>query len=162
MRGGNNLSKACCFLGHRTICENEELKTQLYELIEKMIKEENVKTFIFGSKSQFNSLCYDLVSKMKEKYPDIKRVYVRGEYPIITYDYKEYLLKSYEETYYPEKLIGATRSVYIKRNYEMIDQSKFCVFYYDKDYSPKGRNSGTKIALDYAMKKNKIIYLFQP
>ena len=42
----------------------------------------------------------------------------------------------------------------------MIDRSSFCVFYYDETYIPKGRKSGTKIALDYAIKHKKVIFQF--
>lgn len=152
--------KTCCFFGHRTINETEELKARLVEIIEKLIADENVDTFLFGSKSRFDSLCLELVTQIKEKYPRIKRVYVRAEYPFIDDDYKEYLLKNYEHTYYPEKLLGATKSVYVKRNYEMIDKSRFCIAYYDEKNLPKNRRSGTKIALDYALKNNKIVYRF--
>ncbi|MBQ8869557.1 MAG: DUF1273 family protein [Oscillospiraceae bacterium] len=152
--------KTCCFFGHRTIDETEELKEQLCEIIEKLIVEERVDTFMFGSKSRFNDLCYELVTKIKEKYPHIKRVYVRAEYPFISDDYKEYLLKNYEYTYYPEKLLGATKSVYVKRNYEMIDNSHFCIVYYEERNLPTTRKSGTKVALEYALKHNKTIYRF--
>ena len=150
----------CSFLGHREICETQELKLQLYNVIEMLIRDKEVDTFLFGSKSRFNSLCYKLVTEMKEKYPHIKRIYVRAEFPVISDSYKAYLLENYEETYYPAKAIGAGRSVYIKRNYKMIDDSQFCVFYCEEEYEPTGRKSGTKIALEYAEKHNKTIYKF--
>ncbi len=149
----------CCFIGHRAIFETEQLKTQLCEIIEKLIVNENVDTFLFGSKSRFNSLCLELVTQIKEKYPHIKRVYMRAEYPYINEQYKNYLLENYEDTYYPEKIIGAGRVAYIERNYEMINNSHFCIFYYDKEIAPIIRNSGTKIALDYAIKQQKKIIL---
>ena len=153
----------CCFFGHRTINETEELKERLCEIIEKLIMEEKVDTFLFGSKSRFNSLCLDLVTEIKEKYPHIKRVYVRAEYPYISEDYKNYLLKSYEDTYYPEHIIGSGRAAYVERNCEMINKSHFCVVYYDEPHSPTTRKSGTKIALDYAVKQGKqIINAVQP
>ncbi len=147
----------CCFVGHRTINETEGLKAELRGIIERLIVDENVDTFLFGSKSRFNSLCLELVTGMKEKYPHIKRIYVRAEFPIIGDSYKAYLLESYEDTYYPEKLIGAGRAVYVKRNCEMIDKSRFCVVYYDEKNVPTTRKSGTKIALDYAVKRGKEI-----
>lgn len=150
----------CCFFGHREICEDERLKTQLCNTIKKLIIEENVDTFLFGSKSRFNTLCYELVTKIKDEYPSIKRVYVRAEYPIITDSYKAYLLSNYEYTYYPKKIIGATRAVYVKRNYEMIDNSRFCIVYFDEANSPKNRKSGTKSALEHAKKQKKIIHKF--
>lgn len=62
----------CCFIGHREITENEELKNRLTVLIEGLIKKEKVDTFLFGSKSRFNSLCYEQVTNIKKKYPHIK------------------------------------------------------------------------------------------
>ena len=149
--------KTCCFFGHRTINETEELKSKLIEVIEKLIVDENVDTFLFGSKSRFNSLCLELVTKIKEKYPHIKRIYVRAEYPDINEQYTNYLLESYEETYYPEHIRSAGKAAYVERNYEMINKSKFCIVYYDEPIAQTTRNSCTKIALDYAIKKGKQI-----
>lgn len=118
----------CCFFGHRTINETEELKSKIIETIEKLIVDENVNTFLFGSKSRFNSLCLELVTKIKEKYPHIKRIYIRAEYPDINEQYTNYLLESYEDTYYPEHIIGSGRAAYVERNYEMIDNSRFASF----------------------------------
>ncbi len=148
---------ACCFFGHRTINETEELKEKILEIIEKLIVENQVETFLFGSKSRFNSLCLEVVTEAKEKYPHIKRVYVRAEYPYISERYKNYLLESHEDTYYPEKIMNAGRATYVERNYEMIDNSQFCIVYYDEQNEPITRKSGTKIALDYAIKKSKNI-----
>lgn len=148
----------CCFWGHRQIEETEEMRNQVRDLIEMLILEENVDTFLFGSKSQFNSLCYELVTKAKERYPHIRRVYVRAEFPVISDSYRSYLINNYEDTYYPEKIIGAGKAVYVKRNYEMIDCSEFCVVHYRTDYMPVKRKSGTKLAVNYAVKKQKRIY----
>ena len=149
----------CCFFGHRTINETEKLKVKLYKTIESLVVNENVDTFLFGSKSRFDSLCLELVTKLKEKYSHIKRIYVRAEFPIISDNYKYYLLESYEDTYYPEKIIGSGRAAYVERNFEMINQSRFCVVYYDESYAPSKRKSGTKIALAYAIKHQKTILL---
>ncbi len=147
----------CCFFGHRTINETEEPKAKLIEIIEKLIIYEKVDTFLFGSKSRFNSLCFEVVTEIKEKYPHIKRVYVRAEYPYISEQYKNYLLENYEDTYYPEKIMNSGRASYVERNYEMIDNSHFCIVYYDEQGAPATRKSGTKIALDYAIKQCKKI-----
>ncbi len=153
-------NNTCCFFGHRTINETEELKAKLYKAIENLIVNENVDTFLFGSKSRFDSLCLELVTNLKEKYSHIKRVYVRAEFPVISDSYKDYLLESYEDTYYPENLIGAGKVAYVERNFEMINQSRFCVVYYNESYALSKRKSGTKIALDYANKHKKDILIF--
>lgn len=122
-------------------------------------------TFLFGSKSQFDNLCHTIVTELKEKYPHIKRVYVRAEIPYIDDSYRKYLLESYEDTYYPEKMIDVGKAAYVERNYEMIDNSRYCICYYDENYTPPRRKnsrwdlfdyqhkSGTKIAYEYAAKK---------
>ncbi len=153
------MNYACCFIGHREIEETEELKCKLSYIIEALIAEKNVDVFFFGSKSDFNNLCYDVVDELKEKYPHIKRIYARAEYPYINEDYKKYLLQFYEDTYYPESVLGANRAVYIKRNYSMINNSRYCIFYYNEKFAPTKRKSGTKIALDYAIYKEKNIIL---
>ena len=80
---------------------------------------------------------------------------MRAEYPCISEQYKSYLLESYEETYYPEQIIGSGRAAYVTRNYEMIEKSKFCIIYYNELSRLTDSKSGTKIAFDYALKKAK-------
>ncbi len=159
----------CCFFGHRRISDTEELRTKICETVERLIVDENIDTFLFGSKSQFDSLCHELVTKCKEKHPHIKRVFVRAEYPFIDENYRAFLLEDYEDTYYPEHMVNAGKASYIERNCEMIDKSSVCVIYYILDYAPARRRasrkdltdyqpkSGTKLAYEYANKKNLII-----
>ena len=92
-----------------------------------------------------------------KKHPHIKRIFVRAEYPYIDESYKEYLLERYEDTYFPKEVEAAGKASYVKRNCEMIENSRFCIVYYKEDYTPKGRKSGTKIALVYAEKKKKSV-----
>ncbi len=150
-------SRTCCFLGHRRITENEKLIEVLYAVIETMIRTDEVDTFLFGSKSRFNDLCLELVTDLKEKYPHIKRIYVRAEYPHISDEYEEYLLQIYDETYYPETIQRSGSAVYVERNCEMIDRSRYCIIYYDQQNMPVNRKSGTEIAFHYATKKGKRI-----
>lgn len=157
--------RTCSFFGHRKIAVTDEMKARLCREIENLIVNEGVNTFLFGSKSEFDNLCYDVVSDFKVKYPDIKRVYVRAAYADVDKSYTDYLLEYYEYTYFPEKIRGAGRASYVERNREMIVNSKFCVVYYDKNYLPPLQNgyrrrSGTAIAYDFALKnKNEIINL---
>ncbi len=61
----------------------------------------------------------------------------------------------------------AGKSSYIERNYQMIDSSSFCIFYYNKNYIPsiinnnskiiRSSKSGTKLAYQYAFRNNKNI-----
>ncbi len=134
-------NSTCCFVGHRQIDATDKLKEHLTEILKKLIIEENIDTFLFGSNSQFNDLCHCVISDLKKDFPYLKRIYVRAEFPFIDDDYKAYLLKRYEDTYYPQNIINAGKYVYVERNSEMIDKSRFCVFYYNKTYTPPPKNS---------------------
>ena len=161
--------KTCCFFGHRKIAGADELKERLYNIIEELITYNNVSVFLFGSRSDFDKLCLAVVTELKYKYPYIRRVYVREEFQYINDDYKAYLLKSYDDTYYPERISGSGRAAYVERNYIMIDSSDICVVYYNEDYQPPQRKnsrhdispyqpkSGTRIAYEYAQKKKKVV-----
>ena len=65
-------ARTCCFFGHRTITVTEELTKKLYEIIERLIVEDKVDTFLFGSKSRFDSLCCGIAAKIKKEYPHIR------------------------------------------------------------------------------------------
>lgn len=161
--------KTCCFFGHRKIDETEELKNNLYEIIENLIVDEKVDTFLFGSKSEFDRLCLKTITEMREKHSHIKRIYVRSAFQHIPDWYKDSLMESYEDTYYPEQIENSGRASYVERNQEMINQSKYCIVYYDENYLPPRRRnskrdlfdyqpkSGTAVAYDYAVKKKKEI-----
>ena len=161
--------KTCCFFGHRKLDETEELKNKLSEIIENLIVNEKVDTFFFGSKSQFDNLCHKIVTELKEKYPHIKRIYVRSAFQHIPDWYEDSLLQHYEDTYFPEHMDKAGKASYVERNQEMINKSDFCIVYYDENYAPPRRKnnkrdlldyqpkSGTKVALNYAIKKGTCI-----
>lgn len=51
------------FVGHRNIKFTKELKDRLSQILEKLIIEENADTFLFGSRSEFNDLCYKIVTE---------------------------------------------------------------------------------------------------
>ena len=158
----------CCFIGHRNIGKDNFKINELENIVENLILNCNVKTFLFGSKSKFDDLCYEVVTKLKEKYPHIVRIYVRAEFPFIHESYYRYLLTFYEKTYFPEKILNAGRLRYVERNFEMINNSNYVVFYCKKDYvSPKFKNikncvslhkskSGTHLAYEYAKKQKTI------
>ena len=160
--------KACCFFGHRKINETPELIERITKEIEFLITENEVSVFYFGSKSRFDDLCHKVTTELKEKYPHIKRVYVRSAFQLIPDWYENSLLEHYEDTYFPEHIENAGKASYVERNQEMINKSDFCVVYYDENYAPPRRNSrrdltdyqpksGTRLAYDYAVKKGKEI-----
>ena len=163
------LYKSCCFIGHRKINEAEEIKNNLRKVIKTLIEVEMVDSFYFGSKSQFDDLCYKIVTDVKREYSHIKRIYVRSSFQDVPDWYEKDLLNYYEYTYFPEHIKKAGRASYVERNQEMINKSDFCVVYYDENYLPPRRKnsrrdltdyqpkSGTAVAYNYAIKKEKKI-----
>lgn len=177
-------NKTCCFIGHREIKITEELKKEICGYIENLIVKENVKVFLFGSKSEFDYLCLKIVTELKEKYKDIKRVEYtcksenvileseREKWERIYSDLekREVYLLGVEEEYEHERKYTAGKAAYVERNEAMIDDSDYCIFYYNENYVPlqskdKGiissrPKSGTAIAYKYAKRKKKIIKNF--
>ena len=97
---------------------------------------------------------------LKKENISLPPIALKAEYPNIDNYYKNYLLESYEDTYYPNKIIGAGKATYVERNCEMINNSRFCIVYYDELNVPTKRKSGTEIALGYAVKHKKEIIKF--
>ena len=155
------------FIGHRKVENTEALKLKLTYLVTALIVKENADTFLFGSNSKFDDLSYETVTKLKEIYPQIRRVYVRASDEYLSHMCIEATLKYYEETFFPESVHNAGYRSYIKRNQAMIDMCDILVTYFNKDYTPYGksrisRNSGTSLAVEYAEKKEKrIINLYE-
>lgn len=177
---------SCSFFGHRNINITDLIYEELQKFIENLIVTENVKIFLFGSKSDFDFACHKIVTSLKEKYPFIVRKSYTCKHETCTLEskraYWEDVYKSLgkyglellcveEEVEHPAKYVSGKAS-YIERNQAMINDSDYCVFYYDENYLPQARKlskrsigtyqpkSGTKIAYRYAKQKNKKIINF--
>ena len=174
------LGNTCSFFGHRDIEITDALVNQIESIVVNLIENNSVERFLFGSKSMFNDLCHKIVTELKNKYSNIIRVAYPcvSEDPVLEKDKVELenscskvlgtkvSLQTYDEIVENEKIWRAGKSAYIQRNYKMIEDSDFCVFYYSLAYIPKEKTrcnkmiyyqpkSGTKLAYDYAIKKNK-------
>ena len=135
--------KTCSFIGHREIDENNKLKQKIKECIEDLIIKCNVQTFLFGSRSNFNNLCHEIVTELKEKYPSIKRICYtcksegctleseKREYEKLYSNFfrREVHLIAYEEEFEHKTKYTAGKASYIERNQAMISDSDFCVLF---------------------------------
>ena len=73
----------------------------------------------------------------------------------------------YEEEFEHKTKYTSAKASYVERNQAMIDDSDYCVFYYDENYEPEMRKyskrsigyyqpkSGTALAYSYAKQKKK-------
>ncbi len=157
--------KSVCFIGHRKIAITDKLITDLTTVVERLIAD-GVDVFNFGSHSQFDSLCYEIVSRQREQCPQIQRVHYCVAYENYT---NAGLNDLYEQEIDCTAALTANKHTYFVRNQVMIDHSEICVFYYDPNYLPPPRKnskrdlttyqprSGTALAFQYAKSKNKNI-----
>ena len=143
----------CCFIGHRDTQLNSSQINNFNTIIKNLIIKHNTTYFLFGSRSNFNDISYKLVSNLKKIYPHIRLIYIRAEYKNINKNYYNYLLSFFDNTYFPSQLNNSHKLIYIKRNYNMIDNSDVCIFHININ----NKNSGTKLAYAYAKKHNKLI-----
>ena len=68
-----------CFIGHRTIEKSEELISSIKKTVITLVNK-GATTFLFGGMGDFDDLSWEVVTVLKEKYPSIKRVYVRSAF----------------------------------------------------------------------------------
>lgn len=62
-----------CFIGHRTITVTDELCERIRTTVLDLIDNQDVDTLLFGSRSQFDELCLNIVTEIKEIRPHIRR-----------------------------------------------------------------------------------------
>ena len=156
--------KTCSFFGHRDTPQTEELKQKVRETVERLIVEEGVDTFLFGSRSKFDELCHIVVTELKEKYPHIQRIAylckhetacLVGAAMVLKQQIKELTgrdvyVSEYEDIKRSDRVNSAGRASYVERNYWMVDNSDCAVFNLDVSCQVKNRKSGTIIAYLYA------------
>lgn len=174
--------EVCCFIGHRKIERTDEMVERLKKIINDLIFNKGVKTFLFGSRSEFDDLCHEIVTELQKKYPQIKRIMYtcRSEYAVKKEEKedlekswrnllkREVKLKDYDGAIMSDRLWRAGKASYVERNQDMINASDYCIFYYNSQYQPPKRKyskrsiaeyqpkSGTAIAYEYAWNRKEL------
>ena len=165
--------KACSFFGHRGTPQTEELKQKVRETVKRLIEEEGVDTFLFGSRSNFDELCYMVVTELKWKYPQIQRIaYLckhesgclagegkKEQCRIKELTGRDLYVPEYEDIKKSDRVNSAGRAAYVERNYWMIDESNYAIIHINKNYSLRQSTSGAWLVCQYAIKKNLIVFL---
>ena len=165
---------SCCIIGHRTIKDFLDVESRTVNAVKNLIENENVRIFKFGYFGEFNDLCLKLVSEIKKDYPFVKTIFysLNNEIAFTFEEAEEYRAKFNRQNktfkYKCFDVINELTEIdetkfklaYVLRNKKLIEESDFCLIYYRKDYAlPNLRNSGTKIALEYAKQKNKTLII---
>ena len=143
--------KICSFFGHRKVIMTEELYTTTTAEIKKAV-DLGCRVFYFGGFGEFDALCYQIVTKIKEEMPEkkIQRVYCVEQERYLRKKPKYFRGGDYEEIIYLTPAFEWWyKSIYF-RNCAMIDKSDLVIF-----YAENRENSGAYKAYSYAKKKKK-------
>lgn len=136
----------------------DELTARTRVEIEKAI-EDGVRIFLFGGRSDFDDLCYDIVTEKKNAEPQlgIKRVFC---FPLDSHLRKPprwFFEKEYEALECPAKSFEYWYKSIYYRNLAMIDMSDLVLFWVEQR-----ENSGAYKTYKYAVKTHKkIVNLFK-
>lgn len=169
-----------CFIGHRTIEDAEQIRQRVIDTVATLI-EKGADTFLFGSRSDFDMICWEVVTNFQVNYPNVKRISYTAPHETSFTSKEERerfeqlaqrITKSEVHCADYEEVVAsnnANKNAYIMRNQEMIDAADICVFYYNERYLPplkkptnsfipsRQSQSGTAIAYTYAKQKKKEI-----
>jgi uncharacterized phage-like protein YoqJ len=160
--------KSCSFFGHRDTTQTEELKQKVRETVERLIVEEGVDTFLFGSRSKFDELCHIVVTELKEKYPQIQRIAylckhetacfvgegMKMKQQIKKLTGRDVYVPEYEDIKKSDRVNSAGRASYVERNQCMIKDSNFALFCLRPQKT--NRKSGAWIAFDYCAQRSEV------
>ena len=160
------ISKACSFFGHRNTTLTQMQKSKLQDVIEDLIVNHGVERFLLGSRSSFNEICHAIVTDLRNKYPTVKRyAYTCPSEACFLENMREYWEDVFS-SYHKRKItfLGVEKEIehktkytagcgsYVERNQAMIDDSDYCIFYYNEKYLPQRRKISPKYASDYQPK----------
>ncbi|MCM1404431.1 MAG: hypothetical protein NC133_02955 [Prevotella sp.] len=166
----NKHTKVVCFIGHRKIVVTDKLIADLTAVIQRLIAV-GIKIFNFGSHSQFDDLCHQIVTNLQKQFSQIQRVHYCAPYENYT---NVGMTEEYDQEIDCQPSFAAGKKAYLVRNLIMINQSDICVFYFDETYTPPRQKnaptdlsdyqpqSGTALAYHYAVEKQKAIINLYP
>ena len=146
--------KTCSVFGHRKINITKEIEEKLYFIFEELIKN-GCEIFYFGGFGEFDELCHEVITKLKETYTQIKRIYCLSDRRHLKLSKRPCWLKNedYEEFIYIDLDFDWWYQRLYYRNCAIIDKSDVVIFYVEKR-----EDSGAYKAYKHANRKKKTIF----
>lgn len=147
------IGKICSCFGHFNVDITDDLKQRTRKEIYKAI-EDGVRIFLFGGRSDFDDLCYDLVTEKRNANPQlgIKRVFCFPLEKQLRKPPRWFSKKEYEALECPSNDFDYWYTSIYYRNLAMIDNSDLILFCVEQR-----ENSGAYKAYRYALKKHKCV-----
>ena len=168
----NDIARTCVIAGHspekvRWDCvsagssDASEMKKTVTSIMEKLIREKGVNTFLCGMTRGMSILMAGLVIRLKKKYPDIRlKCYVPDLRFLISWSEDQQALfrritdKSSEAYYMADEPI---RYIYRTRREYMVDNAAYVL----AAYTP-GKEGGTGEMVHYAYENGRIVIIVDP
>lgn len=143
--------KTCSCFGHSEVDITDDLIARTRAAIDKAVAD-GIRIFLFGGRSDFDDLCYDLVSEKRNAEPqlNIKRVFCFALDKQLRKPPRWFIKKEYEALECPTKDFDYWYTAIYYRNLAMIDQSDLILFWVEQR-----ENSGAYKTYLYAFKKHK-------
>lgn len=117
--------KSCFFIGHRDA--DERLLPRLELVIDRLIREENVRYFYVGGYGGFDRVAAAAVRRMKQKYPDITLMLVLPYHPA---ERPTEAPDGFDGTYHPDSLESTPkRYAIVRANRIMVDACDWLICY---------------------------------
>lgn len=143
------MGKACCAFGHRNL--HSYIEDEIEKIIEKLIIEENVKTFMVCGWGKFDVMFSSAVWSAKKKYDDIELILVLPYFSNKLNTNKEFAERTYDRIIIPEEVEGVhyKRAITV-RNKWLIDNSDYVLTCVYREFG------GAYDAMKYAEKNGKL------
>lgn len=134
-----------CVIGHTKVNNKNEIIKKFSFLLHRIRQKCFVLTCLFGSKSEFNDLCYDVYFELSRKDTNMKSIFYRCKHEtawikdkcLVNKQTFHFLgnetFREYDEIVLSKNLLNTTKNSYIQRNFNMIDDSDICIFYYNSN-----------------------------
>ncbi len=154
--------KTACFTGHRKIfCDIEDLKSRLYNVLERAVINAGINDFYNGGAVGWDMLTAEIVMKLREKYPQIRLHMIlpcspENQSHKWTPEQKKTYFSILEQADSIEKISeNYYNSCMKQRNARLIELSDCCFCYWDGNIK-----SGTFQTIRMAQKKHIMIVNF--
>ena len=141
--------KICSFFGHRDVNMTDRLYAMTTSEIVNAV-ELGYRTFYYGGYGDFDRLCHEIVTKIKNENPELKirRLYCVSQERYLRKNVRYFNREDYDEIIYLiPSFVGWYKSIYF-RNCAMIDRSDLIIF-----YAERKEVSGAYKAYIYAKKR---------
>ncbi|MFI3228761.1 MAG: hypothetical protein R3Y23_01170 [Bacillota bacterium] len=148
--------KIASFFGHRDVALTLELSISIDSTILDLVQNKGVSIFYFGGFGDFDDYCFNSVTKLKQDFPYLQRIYCVEDIRLLRESKRPQYLsnKGFDDyIHLPLKYDYWYTRIYY-RNCEMVDASDFIVYFIRNI-----ENSGAYKCYKYAKKVKKSIIM---